>query len=174
MTSPVECAVPSGSVLQPQWVMAAYYQDAFRVPLTPPPAGVVDIFFGIFGHHPAWIRWTLVTRNVLARWSGLAVARRADVLAPARQSAYAVGDTIGPWPLLSLDDRELIAGRDNPHLDFRLSVYRETGGPSPHAVVSTVCVVHHWTGKAYLFLIVPFHRWGLRYILRRALRAGRL
>jgi hypothetical protein len=34
--------------------------------------------------------------------------------------------------------------------------------------------VHNWFGRAYLFFIVPFHRWGVKYIIKRALRAGRL
>jgi hypothetical protein len=172
--APVECAVPPASSLQPRWVAKAYFRDAYRAPLTAPPAGVVDLFFGIFGHHPRWIKRALVWRNRLAKRCGLSVPSEAEVMSPVRKPTYKVGDTIGPWPIFSVDDNELIAGRDNGHLDFRLSILREPGGPSPSVVVSTLCVVHGWSGKAYLFFIVPFHRWGVRYILTRALRAGRL
>ena len=95
-------------------------------------------------------------------------------MVPARRQTYEVGDTIGPWPIFSVTDNELIAGRNNAHLDFRLSILRELGGTSPCVVVSTVCTVHNWPGKVYLFFIVPFHRWGVKYIITRALREGRL
>jgi hypothetical protein len=115
-----------------------------------------------------------VVRNRVARLLGLAVPSDAEVMAPVRRHTYEVGDTIGPWPIFSVSDNELIAGRDNEHLDFRLSILRESGGPKPAVVVSTVCVVHNWFGKVYLFFIVPFHKWGVKHIITRALRAGRL
>ena len=95
-------------------------------------------------------------------------------MSPHRRLTYTVGDTMGPWPIFSISDNELIVGRDNGHLDFRLSICRERGEQGPTVVVSTICVVHNWFGRAYLFFIVPFHRWGVKYIITRALRAGRL
>ena len=170
----VQCDVPLASALWPSAVAAAYFRDAWRAPLKTPPAEVVDIFFSIFGHHPRWIKLALIFRNRIAGAFGLSVPADSDILRPQRRESYRVGDTVGPWPIYTLTDRELIAGRNNGHLDFRLSVLRELDGPGPTVVVSTVCVVHNWFGKAYLFFIVPFHKWGVAYILSRALRAGRL
>ncbi len=172
--TPVECKVPLASALQPQLVATAYFCDSYRTPLQAPPADVVEVFFAIFGHHPRWIKLALILRNRIARLCGLSVPADADVMAPSRKGTYKVGDLIGPWPIFSVDEHELIAGRDNGHLDFRLSILRELGAQSPAVVVSTVCVVHNWFGKTYLFFVVPFHRWGVKYIIARALRAGRL
>lgn len=173
-TAPVECDVPLTSALQPHWVAAAYFCDAYRAPLKSPPANVADIFFSIFGHHPRWIKLTLVLRNKIAKWCGLSVPSVDEIMNPHQRPSYKVGDNIGPWPIFSVNQNELIAGRDNAHLDFRLSLLRELDGSSPTVVVSTVCVVHNLFGKAYLFFIVPFHRWGVKYIITRALHAGRL
>jgi hypothetical protein len=41
-------------------------------------------------------------------------------------------------------------------------------------VVSTVCTVHNLFGKIYLFVIVPFHRSGVRSLMRNAVVAKRL
>jgi Protein of unknown function (DUF2867) len=172
--SAVERDVPLASALQPRLVAAAYFCDSYRAPLEAPPAGVVEIFFAVFGHNPGWIKLALVLRNRVAKWCGLAVPTEAEVMAPCRKDAYRVGDIIGPWPIFSLDDDELIAGRNNKHLDFRVSILRELGAQSPCVVVSTVCIVHNWFGKVYLFFIVPIHRWGVKYLIARALRAGRL
>lgn len=68
-------------------------------PLRTPPPDVVEIFFAIFGHHPQWIKQTLLLRNRLARRCGLAVPADSGILHPTRKSAYFAGDTIGPWPV---------------------------------------------------------------------------
>ena len=172
--APIECEVPLASALHAGFLPAAQFRDAYRAPLQTPPASVVDLFFGIFGHHPFWIKTALVLRNRVARLFGLAVAADDEVLQPKRREHYEAGDTIGPWPIYSINESELIAGRDNGHLDFRISVLREVDGSSPFFVVSTVCVVHNWPGKLYLFVITPFHKWGVKFIISRALRAGRL
>lgn len=171
---PLECDVPLASALQTRLVAKAYFRDAYRAPLRLPPAGVIDIFFSIFGHHPRWIKIALVTRNRVAKACGLAVPTDQEVMASPRNEAYAVGDIIGPWPIFSVNEYELIAGRDNGHLDFRLSVLRELEGPTPSVVVYTVCMVHNRFAKVYLFFIVPIHKWGVKYLITRALRAGRL
>ncbi len=176
MSAVVVCTVPLCSALVPQWTARASFLDAYRAPLRGrPPAEVVALFFAIFGHHPRWLQWALLARNRLARAVGLAVPDAAQILHPTRQAQYAVGDTIGPWPVYHLSAHELIAGRDNAHLDFRLSVLREAGrdGP-PSVVVSTVCVAHNRFGRVYLACITPFHRWGVQWIMRAAVRAGRL
>ena len=93
---------------------------------------------------------------------------------PEVRSAYRVGDKIGPWPVFFIGDDEIIAGRDNKHMDFRLSVLKAAEADAAHVVVSTVCSVHNLFGRIYLFAIVPFHRAGVKGLLARAVRAGRL
>ena len=85
-----------------------------------------------------------------------------------------MGEKIGGWPIFALSDRELIAGRDNTHLDFRLSILRVSEGDAERVVVSTVCVVHNVFGKVYLFVITPFHQRGICWLMRAAIHAGRL
>ena len=170
----VACDVPTHSALPRRVVESAWFRDAYRAPLVRDTAGVVDIFWAIFGHHPAWMKAVLLLRHRLASWCGLQVPSTQQVLQPQRRPCYAVGDTIGVWPIFHLSDTELIAGRDNKHLDFRLSVLKQAEGGTGNVVVSTVCQVHNRFGKWYLFAIVPFHRWGMRRMMNRAIAAGRL
>jgi bifunctional pyridoxal-dependent enzyme with beta-cystathionase and maltose regulon repressor activities len=67
-----------------------------------------------------------------------------------RRFRSAHGEKIGPWPIVHLSENELVAGRNNKHLDFRLSVLKETSGAIPTAVVSTICTPHNAFGKVYL------------------------
>lgn len=50
----------------------------------------------------------------------------------------------------------------------------EQRGGQSRMVVSTVCNVHNLHGKIYLIFIVPFHKWGVKQLMSRAGRAGRL
>lgn len=172
---PVEdCEVPPGSAIGRSVIDAAFFRDAHRVRLSRPQADVVDLFFAVFGHHPPWMKAALIVRNRAAARFGLAVPADADILRPARKAAYQVGDRIGPWPVFSLGPGELVAGRDNRHLDFRVSVLKRCEGGVTSAVVSTVCTTHNGFGRLYLRCIIPFHRWGVRLLLARAEAAGRL
>ena len=93
---------------------------------------------------------------------------------PSMRSEYRVGDKIGPWPIFFIADNEIVAGRNNKHLDFRVSVLKAADGDATSVVVSTICSVHNLFGKIYLFFIVPFHRAGVRSLLANAVAAKRL
>lgn len=109
---PVECDIPLASALQPQLGAAAYFCDSYRTPLKTPAPDVVEIFFGIFGHHPRWIKAALLLRNRIAGSVGLSVLANTEIMAASRRKSYKAGDVIGPWPIFSVNDAELIAGRD--------------------------------------------------------------
>ncbi len=168
-----EGAIPRESMLERAMVDAAWFSDSHRATPIDPGLSVVDLFEAVLGHHPRWIKTLLMLRNRVAGLVGLAIAPDATIRSFDRRNAYAVGDMIGPWPIFALTDTELIAGRDNNHLDFRLSVLK-LNTPSPTVAISTICNVHNRFGKVYLFFIVPFHRWGMRRLMLRAVAAGRL
>ncbi|MEO8023700.1 DUF2867 domain-containing protein [Polaromonas sp.] len=170
----VECEVPSSSTLDRRVVESAYFRDAYRAPVHHADASVVDIFFSIFGHQPLWMKMVLIVRNQLATFGGLDVPPASDILNPVIKSSYAVGDKIGPWPIFALSETELVAGRNNKHLDFRLSVLKEAREHVDSVVISTICTVNNRYGKVYLFFIVPFHRWGVKRLMAKAISEDRL
>jgi Protein of unknown function (DUF2867) len=170
----VKCETPSISVLDHRLVEAAYFRDAYSAPVRHTQASVVDIFWAIFAHHPMWMKSILILRNRIAILCGLDAPTAAEILHPQFKSSYAIGDKIGVWPIFALTETELVAGRDNKHLDFRLSVLKVGVEEATSVVVSTVCTVHNLFGKIYLFFIVPFHKWGVQWLISKAVSAGRL
>jgi hypothetical protein len=170
----VECELPSTSALGKDAISKAYFHDSYRVPLTRPGLTIVEIFFALFGHTPRWMKALLITRNAIARCFGLEAPTVAEILKPAVLASYSVGDKIGPWPIFFIGDNEIVAGRNNKHLDFRLSVLRLRDNDAESVVVSTICTVHNLAGKIYLFFIVPFHRTGVQSLLANAVAAKRL
>jgi hypothetical protein len=172
--SVVACEIPSLSVLDRKLIECAFFHDSYRAPLSRASASVVEIFLAVFGHHPKWMKAVLVVRNGLARRFGLEAPTAAEILRPRVKASYGVGEKIGPWPIFHMTETELVAGRNNKHLDFRLSVLKESGSDGSSAVVSTVCTTHNTFGRLYLLLVIPFHRWGVRRLMSRALAQGRL
>src|SRR5215467_2393507 len=67
----VECDVPSGSMLSRELIEHAYFRDSYRTPLSRRELGIVDAFFGIFAHHPLWMKLLLIVRNKVASLAGL-------------------------------------------------------------------------------------------------------
>jgi len=170
----VKCDIPSSSVLDRQLIETAYFRDSYRALLRHQRAGVVDIFVAIFAHHPQWMKAILIVRNRIASWCGLEAPTVSEIIHFKIKSSYAVGDKIGVWPIFSLTETELVVGRDNKHLDFRLSVLKVGEEGAESVIVSTICMVHNTFGKIYLFFIIPFHKWGVQWLLSNAVRAGRL
>ena len=170
----VECDVPSSSVLSRDLIRTAHFRDSYRAPLARPELGIVDIFFALFGHTPLWMKLLLIVRNTIAGLFGLEVPTVGEIMKPEVRCAYSVGEKIGPWPIFSMAENEIVAGRNNKHLDFRLSVLKAMEGDTASVVVSTICTVHNVYGKIYLFLIVPFHRHGVRSLISNAVVAKRL
>ncbi len=168
------CDWQERSAIDPAWVKAADYRDAYRVALSRPDMTVEALFFAVFGHRPPAMKAVMLLRNQVAAIAGLETSRATDVLQPQVASTYAVGDRIGGWPIFHLSGDELVAGRDNAHMDFRLSVMKIVHAGEPAAVFATVCDVHNRFGAVYLATILPFHKWGVRKLISNAAEAGRL
>ena len=171
--SVVESDVPRHSALGKDLIERADFRDAYCAPLSRSDLDVVDIFFGIFAQRPGWMNLMLIARNKVASLAGLEVPTTLEILNMEKRDRYFVGEKIGPWPIFFLGSDELVAGRDNKHMDFRLSIMK-VHDDRPSVVVSTLCKVHNKFGQYYLSSITPFHKSGLRRLLASALAAQRL
>lgn len=90
---------------------------------------------------PGWARGLVTIRSVLTKPFGL--------INEAPQNA----DTVGIFPVESEAEHELIAGFNDRHLDFRVSVMALDGRVS----LATWVHPHNIGGRVYLATIMPFH-----------------
>jgi hypothetical protein len=172
--SVVECDVPCNSALGKDLIERADFCDAYRAPLSRSDRSVVEMFFAIFAQRPGWANLMLIARNKAATLAGLEVPTASEITNMERRDRYIIGEKIGPWPIFFLSPDELIAGRDNKHMDFKLSIMKVHDGVRPSVVVSTLCFVHNKFGQYYLSSIIPIHKFGLRRLIANALAAQRL
>ena len=90
------------------------------------------------------------------------------------KDVYAVGEKIALFTLYAQDADELIAGGNDRHLDFRVSVLRLRENGGARVVVTTVVKTHNLFGSVYLAIITPFHKFGVKHLLSTAAARGRI
>lgn len=145
--------VPPGSLVA--GLAFTDYADAYRVDLDPKRFPDVDSVARAFVEtSPGWIGTLMRLRDSLVGVFGL----KRSVDAPPSVTAgkrIEPGDFIGFFRVIERNDREILAGEDDRHLDFRISFLYEAGGS---LVVTTVVKFHNTFGRAYFLPVAPVHR----------------
>lgn len=72
------------------------------------------------------------------------------------------GKKAGNFMVFQKTENEMILGRDDKHLSFRVSLYflKQPDHPKHHKylVISTLVQVNNWMGKLFFFPVKPFHQ----------------
>jgi phosphatidylglycerophosphate synthase len=165
--------LPRGSGLSSRQT-EAYYCESYEAPLRRPDLKMHEIYLAILGHLPWWARALIVVRNFIVSFFGLHVELAANVWKPKVKDCYTPGDKIVRFNLYALDNNEIIAGIDDKHLDFRVSVMQVTENGVHKVVVSTLIFTHNLFGKIYLLFVLPLHKFGMRRLLVQAVALGRI
>lgn len=145
--------------------------DAYAVRLPPGASADPELLARyLFSQQAPWIGALMKVRDVLVAGFGLKTARQL-----ASPGAAAHPDRVGIFSIYNRSDTEIVMGEDDRHLDFRLSVLcagEAAPDGSRQLVVSTVVHCHNRLGRAYIFVIAPFHRLIVQSCLRRAAQRG--
>ncbi|MEM7743136.1 MAG: DUF2867 domain-containing protein [Pseudomonadota bacterium] len=104
------------------------------------------------------------------QWAEFLVALRGLLVAPfgIRAKGPAAPKKLGEFPVEVETEREVIAGFNDRHLDFRVAVISEGGTVS----LATWVRRHNLGGRIYLGLIMPFHVLIARNALSRVARSA--
>jgi len=107
---------------------------------------------------PRWIEALLALRNHLVTPFGLKTSTSYEASA---------SEIIGIFPIVSQSPDRLVAGFDDHHLDFRVVVDVAACGHGQRVTATTLVRTHNLLGRAYLAIILPFHRLVVRAMLRQ-------
>ena len=159
-------ALPPGASIAPLYP-GSNLADAYAVDLPNARARELDmesLARTLFGSQPGWAQKLMVLRDAIVARFGIKTAA---------QLTNGGGGRVGIFRIYAVTANEIVVGEDDSHLDFRLSMLRSTAG-GPHGSVTLASAVHchNWLGRAYIFLIRPFHKLIVRYTLSRAARSG--
>jgi hypothetical protein len=61
----------------------------------------------------------------------------------------------------------LVAGFNDHHLDFRVVVDVAPADHGQQVTATTLVLTHNWLGRAYLSVIMPFHRMISKALLKQ-------
>lgn len=148
----VASALPSNSLLHP-YVAVGDFLDCYSVPAVVSPRKAAEIVTDF----PGWAQFLLMIRNAVTAPFGLS------------SDGPDAPDKLGPFPVEAETPHEIIAGFNDRHLDFRVSVLSQDGQVS----LATWVHPHHVGGRLYLRAIMPFHILIARNALRRVAAKGR-
>ena len=155
------CQPPPASAIS-SWYAGADLLDAYRVPL---PAGAPRdarmLARLALTEPPIPIRMLMATRDLLVSPFGIKSSKaiRAETEGQER---------IDFFPVLSEDEREVVIGAEDSHLDFRASMRVVEEGAASFLVGTTAVRCHNLVGRLYLTVIRPFHVAVIKAALRRA------
>ena len=165
MNRVVKVPVPEASKLLASFNQVTF-ADAYEVAVVNTAITAEEAAQAIFGHSPAWVGALMKARGVFAKAVGL---KHSDMKSGEQQR--------GIFKVQQRHPNEVIIGEDDSHLNFRISVLRlgdANGKGAPSITVSTAVETHNALGRAYMFVVKPFHRVIARTMVQRAADAGRL
>lgn len=128
------------------------FLDCYCIDSDMPPREAAEIITTF----PGWAKALSVLRNVLVTPLGLKTEAPADT------------ECVGIFPVESQSDTEVIAGFDDSHLNFRVSVLSQGG----KLFLATWVHRNNLFGRMYLATIMPFHILIARDALVRVARAA--
>lgn len=139
----------------------ADWADAYEIVLPARSLTAIDAARLTLGRMPGWARRLMGVRNALGRLVGLKTG--SEPLSPGQQGK------IGIFPVLSQNDRQVVLGFDDWHLDFRVVVDVADYGEAGSRLRTTTLVRRkNLFGRFYIGLVTPFHKMIVRTALRSA------
>ncbi len=143
--------LPKDSLLWPR-VGRGDFLDTYSVRSDMPPRAAAETITDF----PGWGQLLLRIRRLVTEPFGLT------------NDGPEAADKVGIFPVETTTEKELIAGFNDRHLDFRVSVFSQGG----QVMLSTWVHTHNIGGKLYLAAIMPFHILIVRDALSRVSRLG--
>lgn len=85
------------------------------------------------------------------------------------ESAYAPGDRVGIFTLVSNTPSEVLLGVQEKYFDVVLSIFKHSPGHDGQQFIAqtTVVHVHHLMGRLYMLPVTPAHRFIAQTVLSR-------
>ena len=162
-----EVSVPPGSALHKSLSSSSFF-DAYAAPLKRCELTPTEIFLQAARATPDWVGHAMAIRNAIVSRLGLKDVGNMRPAVDRPGSDYRIGDRMGIFTVFAADDRELVLGIDDSHLDVRVSVLKSVPSDEAHYVVSTVVHVKNWLGRLYMLPVGRIHPFVVRAMMRRA------
>jgi hypothetical protein len=136
----------------------ADWADSYGVRVERSDLDPLDVARDLLGRAPRWGAVLLKIRNRIVGLFGLKSA----------ELELTGQDRVGGFPVIAHDDRHVLLGFNDKHLDFRIVVAIEAEGAQyQHVSLTTLVQRHNLFGRVYILVITPFHKLIVKTFLKR-------
>jgi len=150
--------IPKQSKLN-ECLQGAYFYDSFSREIQYDNQTALEIFIEMVTRIPVWISFLMKMRNSIVFPFGLKNVGRLENIASSKHvDDYSVGDRVGIFTLASQSPNEIILEDCDKHLNVQVSFLIEQNRETAIVHATTVVHVHNVFGKAYMFVVTPFHK----------------
>lgn len=150
--------IPSISGLHKS-LRTAYFADCYTIELSLDSRTPLELYLRMVSRTPRWIDFLMSLRNKIVALLGLKdVGQLSGISRTKAVTDYRIGDQAGIFKLIESNDREVVLGETDKHLDVRISLLKQEQPGRAIVSVSTVVHVHNLLGRIYMFFVTPAHR----------------
>lgn len=167
MAKIIKCELPTNSLLGKY---PNQYKDAYQGTfISDKEVTIEQMTLAFFNTSPQWVNTLFKLRNFIVKAFGLK-GSNVDV-SNVEDLTVCVGQSFGLFKVFEKNQREIILGEDDKHLNFRVSIYLGEKGKQSDLIISTTVHFHNIFGKMYFLLIKPFHKIVVQTMLMRMLKS---
>ena len=119
---------------------------------------------------PRSFKILLNTREFIAKLLGLKTAPKSSKetrMEKLLKFKGNIGDSIAIFEVLDKNEKELLTGQKDAHLDFKLSFIVYQNNSDTYIEMATTVVINNRLGKIYFGIVKPFHKFYMKRILRK-------
>ncbi len=152
--------IPKKSLIN-EYISDVDYSDGYSIKLSDEKISAEEIYLNIFSNTPSWIINLMVLRNKIVALFGLKTDGETSHI-----KSLKVGEKAGIFMIYRIEKDEIIAGKDDMHLNFRVSVLKE----DKEVIISTLVHYNNLFGKTYMMIISPFHKLAVKAMIKNAVK----
>lgn len=150
--------LPRHSNIHP-YLNGASFADTYHIDLPYDGESALEVYFTMVNNTPRWVNLLMDLRNRIVSKLGLKhLGRMADLDEHKPIDEYQVGDQVGIFSIVSLDQHEVVVEDCDKHLNVRLSFLIVPEGNKMRLHATTVVEVKNTLGKVYMFFVAPVHK----------------
>lgn len=153
--------LPKNSIIN-NFIKRNDYEDCYSFTVQNNHKSIRELYISIFSSAPKWVEDMTKLRNKIVRLFGLKTEMNSN-----ENTNFQVGEKIGIFKIYAIQEDEIIAGEDDKHLEFRVSIHRIVEEETTLSI-STLVQYNNWFGKLYFFVVKPFHEIVVKSLIKKA------
>ena len=131
------------------------YIDTFSIELTQ-DSDIKDLYLRLVNTKSKTIDFLMSLRNKIMSIFG------AKTVINETKGDFSVGNSVGLFKIYYIDEKEIISGLKDSHLDFCISFYKIDN----KILLSTLVKYNNTFGRVYMNIIKPFHKLIVKNMLK--------